>query len=105
MRKTNVKPKWQYKPKHVAVGVTVAGAGIVGSTAYAVGMTETILATSAMPGAIATKAVTINGAPYVLSLVKASLLSKIIVIGACSAASLWLGKVLMDKWRDYDNKR
>ena len=66
----------------------IAAAPTVGAAVYASTMTTVVLGTTAAAGAIATKTIMVNGSPAVLSLVKASLLSKLLVIGVFGFGSL-----------------
>lgn len=61
--------------------ILMASTTSVASVAYATTMTTVVLGTTAAAGAIATKSIMVNGTPAVLSLVKASLVSKLIIVG------------------------
>ena len=65
------------------------------------GATKAVLAKAAVPGAIKTMPVIINGVPYVYSVVKASLLSKIfiggILVTGAAIAGVLIYSVITDK--------
>ena len=81
----------------------IIGTGVLAGLGYkavvtAMGATETVISLTAIPGAIKTATVMVNGVPYVMSVVKAGLLSKLIlggvlVTGALVASALVYGAI------------
>jgi hypothetical protein len=70
--------------------ITFAGLS-AGACIAASGATKTVLAKTVVPGAIKSIPVIINGVPYVYSLVKASLFSKILLGGVLVAGAAVCG--------------
>lgn len=65
--------------KQLLASLAVGTVGAAGTIAYASTATTTALGSTAVAGAISTKAIVVNGAPAVLSVVKASMLTKVII--------------------------
>ncbi len=63
--------------KSVATSCTAIGS--ISGVVYASGMTKVVLSSTAVPNAIASKAVIVNGIPMVLSKVTASLFTKVVI--------------------------
>lgn len=68
--------------------ICLASAAPIAAGIYATGMTTVVLGTTAAVGAIATKSIMVNGTPAVLSLVKASLVTKLILVGVWTFGGL-----------------
>ena len=87
--------------KMATTAAIILGSGL--SVSYALSLTKVVLAKTALPGAIKTVAVTINGTPAVLNVMPAAVWYKVIIAAAGIALTIVIALAIynwMEKHRE-----